>query len=63
MARCRLLQLSMLQPHAGYCRLAVVVVELLAGRTATLAMDASFAQQCVHHAVDTPARTQHQPMQ
>ena len=35
----------------GYCKL-LVVVEWLAGRTATLAMQASFAQQCVHQAVD-----------
>ena len=31
MARCRLLQLSMVQPHTGYCQLSVVVVEWLAG--------------------------------
>ena len=63
MARCRLLQLSMLQPHTGYCKLSGVVVEWLAGRNATPALQALFAQQCVHHAVGKPARTQHQSMQ
>ena len=62
MARCRLLQLSMLQPHTGYSKLSVVVVEWLAGRNATTALQASFAQQCVHHAVGKPARTQLQSM-
>ena len=57
LARCRLLPLCMLQPHTGYCKLSVVVVEWLAGRNATLAIQASFAQQCVHHAVSKPART------
>ena len=56
MARCRLLQLSMLQPHTGYCKLSV------AGRNATPALQALFAQQCVHHAVGKPARTQLQSM-
>ena len=63
MARCRLLQLSMLQPYTGYSKLSVVVVEWLAGRNATPALQASFAQQCVHHAVGKPARTEHQSMQ
>ena len=53
-ARCRLLQLSMLQPHTEYCKFSVVVVDWLAGRNATPAMQASFAQQCVHHAVGKP---------
>ena len=58
MVRCRLLQLSMLQPHTVYHKLSVVVVEWLAGRNGTPALQASFAQQCVHHAVGKPARTQ-----
>ena len=57
-----LIALSILYQHTGYCKVLVVVVEWLAGKTATLAMQASFAQQCVHHAVDIPTRTQHQPM-
>ena len=56
-ARCRLLQLSMLHPHTGYCKLSVVVVEWLAGRNATPAMKVLFAQRFVHHAVGKPART------
>ena len=60
MACCRLLQLSMLQPNGGYCKLSVVVVEWLAGGNATPALQASFAQQCIHHAVGKPAITQHQ---
>ena len=47
----------------GTVLLSVVVVERLAGRNATPALQASFAQQCVHHAVGKPARTQHQSMQ
>ena len=56
-ARCRLLQLSMLQPHTWYSKLSVVVVEWLAGENATPAKQILFAQQCVHHAVGKPART------
>ena len=55
MARCRLLQLAMLQPNTRHCKLSVVVVEWLAGRNATPAMQDSFAQQCGHHAVSKPA--------
>ena len=57
MARCRLLQLAMQQLQTGYSKLSAVVVEWLAGRNATPAMQASFAQQCVRHAVGKPART------
>ena len=56
-ARCRLLQLPMLHPHTGYCKLSVVVVEWLAGRNATPAMQVLFAQRFVHHAVGKPAIT------
>ena len=49
MARCRLLQLAMQQLQRGYSKLSAVVVEWLAGRIATPAMQASFAQQCVRH--------------